>query len=479
VAERTPDHDSEHHAAQAATGRAARARELADLLRSRRDRLQPSDVGLPVGQRRRTKGLRREEVAQLAGVSTTYYTFLEQGRDLRPSWEVLEAIARALRLGPAERAHLHTLGSSAPKTPRRVSAEKLPEAVSALVNRMDPYPAYVTGRYWDVLASNRAARLLWTDWPALPQQDRNMLWWTFTDPAARTVLVEWETEALGLLARFRAAADRRPDDPSFTALIDRLRNASPEFRTFWSRHEVASLASGSKKLRHPDLGEITFTHVVLTLADDPEQKLVTFAASEHDQDRIAALLATAPHRPATRNAALDLLDPYRPQDEAEEADVSRARAIAERTDDPWSRSIPLHLTASALIVHPESRRVLLRWHQRQQAWLQVGGHGDPGEQDALAIALREAAEETGLTDLVPWPDPSVRQVVIVDVPAARHEPAHKHADVRFTLATTNPGAIRAENPNAPLRWLSPDEARELTTEANLRELLARVEGLFS
>jgi 8-oxo-dGTP pyrophosphatase MutT (NUDIX family)/transcriptional regulator with XRE-family HTH domain len=474
VTTRTEHHDGEHQA-EAGTGRGARARELADLLRSRRDRLQPSDVGLPTGQRRRTKGLRREEVAQLAGVSTTYYTFLEQGRDLRPSWEVLEAIARALRLGPAERAHLHTLGSSTRRTPPPPAAETLPEAVSALVDRMDPYPTYVTGRHWDVLASNRAARLLWTDWPALPLQDRNMLWWIFTDPAARSILAEWEAEALAQLARFKAAADRRPDDPSFTALIERLRNASPEFRASWPRHDVAQLASGTKRLRHPVLGEMTFTHVVLTLADDPEQKLVTFAASDQDQDRIAALLAAGPqpHRHT------GLLDRYRPHDAAEQADVSRVRAIAARTENPWSRSLPLHVTASALIVHPESGKVLLRWHQRQQAWLQVGGHGDPGEEDPLAIALREAAEETGLSDLVPWPDPSVRQVVIVSVPAARHEPAHEHADIRFTLATANPDAIRAENPGAPLRWLSLQEARELTTEANFRELLARTRQLIA
>src|SRR5262249_13633415 len=192
-------------AAIRAGGRAARARELADLLRSRRDRLQPADVGLPAGQRRRTKGLRREEVAQLAGVSTTYYTFLEQGRDLRPSWEVLDAIARALRLNPAERAHLHTLGSGSPQpapppapptpAPRRVT-DTPPPAVSELVDRLDPSPTYVTGRYWDVLASNRAARLLWPDWPTLPPADRNMLWWIFTDPTAKTVLVDWEAEAL-------------------------------------------------------------------------------------------------------------------------------------------------------------------------------------------------------------------------------------------------------------------------------------------
>jgi len=476
-------HSSGGAADHGAAGRGARARELADLLRSRRDRLQPADVGLPAGQRRRTKGLRREEVAQLAGVSTTYYTFLEQGRDLRPSWEVLEAIARALRLGPAERAHLHTLGSGTRKSAPRPAAETLPDAVSALVGRMDPYPAYVTGRYWDVLASNRAARLLWTDWPALPPQDRNMLWWTFTNPAARSVLVDWEPEALAQLARFRAAADKHPDDPSFTALIERLRNASPEFRASWQRHEVAPLASGTKRLRHPVLGEMTLTHVVLTLADDPEQKLVTFAAGEHDQQRIAALIAgpsADADGPGTALAGLPgLLDRYRADGEEETTDVGRVRALMARTQDPWSRSLPLHLTASALIVHPQSRRVLLRWHQRQQAWLQVGGHGDPGEHDALAIALREAQEETGLADLVPWPDAALRQVVIVPVPAARHEPAHEHADIRFVLATSSPGAITAESPGAPLRWLTVPEANQLTSEANLRDLLARAERLFA
>ena len=122
--------------------------------------------------------------------------------------------------------------------------------------------------------------------------------------------------------------------------------------------------------------------------------------------------------------------------------------------------------------------MLLRWHQRQQAWLQVGGHGDPGERDALAIALREAGEETGLTDLAPWPDASIRQVVIVSVPAAAHEPAHQHADIRFVLATGDPDAMKAENPDAPLRWLTVPAANELTSEANLREFIARVGQLF-
>jgi 8-oxo-dGTP pyrophosphatase MutT (NUDIX family) len=175
---------------------------------------------------------------------------------------------------------------------------------------------------------------------------------------------------------------------------------------------------------------------------------------------------------------IELLRGYRAQGQDETADVERVRTLAAQPGNPWLRSVPLHLTASALIVHPASGQVLLRWHQRQQAWLQVGGHGDPGESDALLIALREAREETGLADLVPWPDGSIRQVVIVSVPGAGGEPAHEHADVRFILATRTPDAISAENPDAPLRWLPLHEAHDLTSEANLRELLARVRQLL-
>jgi 8-oxo-dGTP pyrophosphatase MutT (NUDIX family) len=174
----------------------------------------------------------------------------------------------------------------------------------------------------------------------------------------------------------------------------------------------------------------------------------------------------------------DLLHEYQPHGETESADVARVRALADRTPDPYQRSLPLHVTGSALIVHPDSGRLLLRWHPRQQAWLQVGGHGDPGENDPLGIARREAAEETGLTDLVPWPDSQLRHVVIVSVPAAGADPAHEHADVRFVLATRTPDAVVPEEPDAPLRWLTLPEARELITEANLRETLNRAERLL-
>jgi len=269
----------------------ARASELGDLLRSRRERLAPADVGLPVGMRRRTPGLRREEVAMLAAISPTYYAFLEQGRDVRPSRQVLDALARTLRLTAAERAHIHELvhGDSTPE--HLDGTETLAPAVSALVDRLDPCPTYVTGRRFDVLAANRAARALWTDWEALPLEERNLLWWMFTNPAARTILIDWESEAAAQLARYRASAARHPDNPGFRELIDRLQAASPEARTWWPRHEIAPLSSGTKRLRHPTLGQLELHHIVLQVADHSDQKLVTFAPAPDDEARIAELLA--------------------------------------------------------------------------------------------------------------------------------------------------------------------------------------------
>jgi 8-oxo-dGTP pyrophosphatase MutT (NUDIX family) len=175
---------------------------------------------------------------------------------------------------------------------------------------------------------------------------------------------------------------------------------------------------------------------------------------------------------------LRVLDGYRARTDIEAADLERVRARV-AAGDPWDRSTPLHLTGSALIVHPPTRRVLLRWHVRQQAWLQVGGHADPGETEPLTVALREAHEETGLEDLVPWPDPALVHLTVVPVPASVREPAHEHADLRFVLATGNPDAARPENDAAEVRWLSIMDAQALTGEANLYETLSRVGELLS
>jgi 8-oxo-dGTP pyrophosphatase MutT (NUDIX family) len=178
-------------------------------------------------------------------------------------------------------------------------------------------------------------------------------------------------------------------------------------------------------------------------------------------------------------ALSELLGRYEPDGDIETRDLARVRELVDAVDDPWLRTLPLHLTGSALIVSPDGGEVLLRWHRRHQAWLQVGGHGDPGEGDPLAIALREAREETGLHDLVPWPDEALRHLAIVDVPAAHGEPAHQHADLRFTLATNEPGAARPEAPDAPLRWLPLGAALAATSEPNLKETISRVHRLVA
>jgi 8-oxo-dGTP pyrophosphatase MutT (NUDIX family) len=169
---------------------------------------------------------------------------------------------------------------------------------------------------------------------------------------------------------------------------------------------------------------------------------------------------------------------YRPRGETETADVERMRRLAATEPDPWLRSLPLHFTASALVVHPDTGRVLLRWHERMGRWLQVGGHGDPGEGDPLAIALREAREETGLNDLRPWPDDTLVHAVVCHVPPGKGEPEHEHADLRYLIATRTPDAARPENPGAPLRWLTVAEARDLAGGNNVRHTLDRAEALL-
>jgi transcriptional regulator with XRE-family HTH domain len=258
---------------------------LGQLLRSRRERLVPADVGLPAGQRRRTAGLRREEVALLASLSTTYYTFLEQGRPVRPSAQVLDALAAALRMSAAERRYLHVLANGpdddhGDQTNDGPPPERLDPAVADLVRRLEPFPTLVKGRRWDVLAANPAARELFADWKTPQTQERNLVRWMFTADQAREVYLEWEPEARALLGRFRLAAARHPDDPDVRALIAELHRDSEHVRDWWPRHDVTPMGSGSKKLRHPRFGPAEYSHVVLQLADHPDQTLVTYSPQE-------------------------------------------------------------------------------------------------------------------------------------------------------------------------------------------------------
>jgi 8-oxo-dGTP pyrophosphatase MutT (NUDIX family) len=191
-------------------------------------------------------------------------------------------------------------------------------------------------------------------------------------------------------------------------------------------------------------------------------------------------LATSGRVGAVHDLAAEL-DRYVPRSTDDAADLARLRELA-ASDDPWSRSTAVHVTGSAVVVHPPSRRVLLRWHERMGSWLHVGGHVDPGETTALTAARREAREETGLADLRPWPDdggpPRALHAVVVPVPAGKGEPAHEHADVRYVLATDRPDEVVPESPAARVRWLPVADAIEAVGEDNLRETLARVAVLL-
>src|SRR5438552_13290191 len=183
---------------------AARRREAGVFLRSRRERLTPAEVGFPNGFRRRTPGLRREEVALLAGVGTTWYTWLEQGRDVRASFDVLEALGRALRLSPAERAHLMLLGRGEEPPPSKYGTEGVSASLRRLIENLGTNPAYVLGRRWDYLAWNSAACILLGDLDAIPRAERNHVWLHFMDPARREMFGDWERASRLMVAKFRA-----------------------------------------------------------------------------------------------------------------------------------------------------------------------------------------------------------------------------------------------------------------------------------
>lgn len=266
--------------------------DLGGFLRVRRAAVAPEDVGLPRGPRRRTPGLRREEVALLAGVSVSWYTWLEQGRPINASAEVLDALARVLRLDAVERAHLHALSRGGDLGPEgdRV-AGVLPEPVRALLGALDPQPAYVLGPGWDYLAWNRPMERMFPALAALPEPERNLVWAMFTHPAARALFAEaWEDEARRVLSQFRADTAPRRDAPEVRRLVARLDAASPEFREWWPRHDVAGPAPRLRRFRHPVAGDLLFTHLQLTPDAAPWLRVVAHLPAPGD-DSAARLSA--------------------------------------------------------------------------------------------------------------------------------------------------------------------------------------------
>ena len=256
---------------------ASRRAELADFLKARRAALQPVDVGLPGCGRRRTPGLRREEVAQLAGVGTTWYTWLEQAREVRPSLSVLEAIAGALNLTSAERAHLIMLGRGEEPPPVAPERERVSPTVRRLIENLGPNPAYLLGRRWDYLAWNSAYSAVFGDLAKVAPEERNSVWLLFMDPARRELMPDWELSARRMIARFRADHARHIGDPGFESLVEGLLKASPEFRRWWPRHEVLGSSDGRKTLIHPTAGRLEFEHALFRRTEASDQMLVLYS----------------------------------------------------------------------------------------------------------------------------------------------------------------------------------------------------------
>jgi transcriptional regulator with XRE-family HTH domain len=281
------------------TSAVRRREELADFLRRRRASIKPEDVGLPGGGRRRTPGLRREEVAQLAGVGATWYTWLEQGRDVRASLDVLEALSRALQMTPAERAHLILLGRGDSAPVSRGPTERVSPTLRRLIEQLGPNPAFVLGRRWDYLAYNRAACAVFGDLDLVPPARRNHVWLTFMDPARRELMPDWERSCRMIVAKFRADSASHLGDPSFEELISALRQSSPEFCRAWKRHEVSRSGGGRKELRHPEVGTLVFEHAVFNPGEAPEQRLVLHSPiDEHGTPaKLARLLDSTPSVP--------------------------------------------------------------------------------------------------------------------------------------------------------------------------------------
>jgi transcriptional regulator with XRE-family HTH domain len=263
-----------------------RREELGDFLKARRARLSPEDFGMPRGTRRRTPGLRREEVALLAGVGVTWYTWLEQGREINASTQVLDAVADTLRLDRAEREHLYRLAEA---TPTLVGALRgpVPEEIREVVRSLDPLPATLTNGRFDILLSNDASEDLFWDWHSLPCVHKNSLWCLVTEPAAREKFPQYETEVRYVVARLRAAYAHHVGDPEWEEDIRRLSSLSREFADLWARHEVADPEPRVRTYIHPKAGPVTFTLSELQIAAMPEARLLVYTpADEQTRERL-------------------------------------------------------------------------------------------------------------------------------------------------------------------------------------------------
>jgi transcriptional regulator with XRE-family HTH domain len=266
-----------------------RRRELGAFLRSRRERIRPEQVGLRSLRRRRTPGLRREEVAQLAGLGVTWYTWLEQGRDIHASAQVLDAIARTLQFDAHEHSHLFTLAGVATTTIADECIALCP-TIQPLIDQLEPFPASVVNSRLDLLAWNRSYASFFEDLDAIPTEDRNILWLAFTHPDWRNVIVDWDDVAGRMVGEYRAAMAEHLDDPAWKTLVARLHRASPEFTEVWERHEVQGVESRTKRAMHPTAGLLLLDYTNLWVGQQVGTRIIAFSpADERTRSRLEVL----------------------------------------------------------------------------------------------------------------------------------------------------------------------------------------------
>ncbi|MEV6552218.1 helix-turn-helix transcriptional regulator [Streptomyces sp. NPDC051597] len=252
-----------------------RRHELAEFLRSRRERITPEQVGLPHGRRRRTPGLRREEVAHLSAVGVTWYTWLEQAREIQVSAQVLDALARALLMDASERTHLFALAGATDPNPNAPCPTVTP-ALRAMLDQLEPVPACIQNSRYDILAYNRTYARLLCDLDALAPEDRNCMWLAFTNDDWRAAVADLPEVNRMMAAKFRAAMAEHLAEPAWKTLLNRLENGSPEFREIWARHEVVDQSGREKYIRNAQVGLLHLEHTNLWLGPSSGPRLVAY-----------------------------------------------------------------------------------------------------------------------------------------------------------------------------------------------------------